>query len=69
MSIAPTLAVTLKDALRISGLSRSEMYRRLASGEIAARKLGRSTLIEMATLERFIAGLPRAEFHSAAAKV
>lgn len=44
------LAVRIPDAVRISGLSRSEIYRRIAAGDIRAIKSGRRTLIPMESL-------------------
>ena len=69
MSTSPTvanavlpLAVTIPDACRISGYSRSELYRRLGVGDLEAVKIGRSTRVLMASIERSLAGLPRAQF-------
>jgi hypothetical protein len=55
------LAVRLPDAVRISGLSRSELYRRAARGEIKFLKCGTSTLVDVSSLRAAVAGLPRAE--------
>lgn len=63
--VTDPLYVTILDAVRISGLSRSEIYRRLASGDIEAIKPGQPggrTLIVFATLKTHLAGLPRATF-------
>lgn len=59
---AEPIFINLKEATRLTGISRSELYRRLAKGEIEARKLGSSLLIDLASLRTFVAGLPRAEF-------
>ncbi len=59
------LLLSVRDAVRLSGLSRSEIYRRLGSNEIQARKLGRSTLIEAQGLRALVDSLPRATFRSA----
>ena len=50
-SIEP-LTTTIRGGVRISGLSRSEIYRCLANGRIQAVKSGRRTLI---AVERFAA--------------
>ena len=56
------LTVRVTEAIRISGISRSELYRRLAKGEIEAVKIGKSILINVASLRAFVANLPCAEF-------
>ena len=56
------LTVTIPDAVRISGLSRSEIYRRLGTGDIEGRKSGSRTLIVWASLKAYIDCLPAAEF-------
>jgi hypothetical protein len=58
------LTVTIPDAVRISGLSRSEIYRRLGTGNIEARKNGSRTLIVWASLKAYIDCLPPAEFRA-----
>jgi len=58
------LAVRLPEASRISGLSRSEIYRRAARGEIVLLKCGRSTLAEVASLRAAVASLPRAQIRA-----
>ena len=60
---APTpdpLAVRLPEAVRISGFSRSEIYRRAGRGEIVLLKCGKSTLVDMASLRAAVTSLPRA---------
>jgi excisionase family DNA binding protein len=56
------LTISIGDACRICGISRSELYRRLADGQIGAVKSGARTLIVMESLRRHIASLPRATF-------
>jgi hypothetical protein len=58
----PAILVPLHEASRISGYSRSEIYRRLASGDLEGVKIGRSLRITTASLCRSIAALPRAQF-------
>jgi len=58
------LTVTIPDAARLSGLSRSELYRRLGAGDIEARKSGSRTLIVWASLKTYIDKLPPAEFRA-----
>jgi hypothetical protein len=56
------LAVTILEAVRVSGLSRSEIYRRLSTGDIRAVKSGSRTLILMDSLLAHLASLPAATF-------
>jgi hypothetical protein len=58
------LAVSIAEATRISGISRSELYRRLATEQVAAVKSGKRTLILMDSLRRHLASLPPATFRS-----
>jgi len=53
----PPIALTIPDAVRLSGLSRSGMYEAMKQGLIA-RKSGRRTIILMADLEDYLASLP-----------
>ena len=62
-SIEPITA-PIPDASRVSGLSRSEIYRRLATGDIRAVKSGARTLIVMHSLRAYLAGLPTARFRA-----
>lgn len=64
------LSVTIIEAVRLSGLSRSEIYRLLARGDLEAIKPGRAagrTLIVFASLKAHLARLPRATFRKPAA--
>ena len=56
------LTVTIPEAIRLSGLSRSEIYRRLGAGDIEARKSGSRTLIMMDSLRAHLVSLPAATF-------
>ena len=56
------LTVTISEAIRLSGLSRSELYRQLSAGHIRARKSGSRTLIVWASLLAHVEALPPAEF-------
>jgi hypothetical protein len=53
-------AQRIAEASSISGLSRSGIYREAANGRIVLLKHGRTTLVDMASLRAFLAGLPRA---------
>lgn len=52
------IAVTIPDAVKVSGMSRTSIYEALKRGDITARKAGRRTLIPFADLEAYLAGLP-----------
>ena len=58
------LTVTILEAVRVSGLSRSELYRRLAEGKVRAVKSGARTLILMDSLRAYLASLPPATFRA-----
>jgi len=51
--------IRIPEALRITGLSRSELYR-AGRDKIVLLKCGKSTLVEFSSLERVVASLPRA---------
>ncbi|WP_033927063.1 helix-turn-helix domain-containing protein [Sphingomonas sp. 35-24ZXX] len=52
------LAVTLPDAVKLTGMSRSRLYELLQQNKIKAHKAGRRTLIPFAELEAYLASLP-----------
>ena len=52
------LAVTIAEAVKLSGMSRTAIYEALKRREITARKAGRRTLISFADLEAYLARLP-----------
>jgi hypothetical protein len=58
------LAAPIPLASQISGLSRSEIYRRLAAGDIRAVKSGSRTLVLMDSLRAHLASLPPATFRA-----
>ncbi len=58
------LTVTIPEAVRLSGLSRSELYRQMGAGHIRARKSGSRTLILWASLKAHVEALPEAEFRA-----
>jgi excisionase family DNA binding protein len=58
------LTVTISEAVRLSGLSRSELYRQLSAGRIRACKSGSRTLILWASLKAYVEALPEAEFRA-----
>jgi excisionase family DNA binding protein len=52
------IAVTIPDAVKASGMSRSSIYEALKRGDLSARKAGRRTLISFADLQTYLASLP-----------
>ena len=52
------LTVTIPDAVRATGISRSSLYEAMKRGDLTARKSGRRTLIPFADLEAYLASLP-----------
>ncbi|MDE2580921.1 MAG: hypothetical protein KGL52_04755 [Rhodospirillales bacterium] len=54
----PPALLRIPAAVRFSGISRSELYRLAGEDKLTMRKLGRSTLIDAASLQRVIDGLP-----------
>lgn len=52
------IAVTVPEAVKLSGLSRTAIYEALKRKDISARKSGRRTLIQFADLETYLASLP-----------
>jgi excisionase family DNA binding protein len=57
------LLVSIPEASRLCGLSRTSIYERLADGSILAVKAGRKTLITVESLRNFVASLPVATFN------
>lgn len=56
--MATPLAVTIPDAVKLSGMSRTAIYDALKRQDITARKAGRRTLISFADLQAYLASLP-----------
>ena len=51
------LAYTIKDAVKLTGMSRTRLYEELKSGRLTAKKAGRSTLIPHESLEAWLKNL------------
>ena len=54
------IAVTIPEAVRMSGMSRSAIYLRIREGVIDARKAGGRTLIMADSLVKYLKSLPQA---------
>lgn len=52
------IALSIPDAVRLSGLSRTSLYEALKRGDLTALKCGRRTLIPHTALAAYMAGLP-----------
>jgi excisionase family DNA binding protein len=52
------IAVTIPDAVKATGMSRTSIYEALKRGDLKARKAGRRTLISFADLQAYLAKLP-----------
>ncbi|HEV2123451.1 MAG TPA: helix-turn-helix domain-containing protein [Chloroflexota bacterium] len=52
------IAVTIPEAVKLSGMSRSSLYEALKRQDLSAKKAGRRTLISFADLQAYLASLP-----------
>lgn len=52
------IAVTIPEAVKATGMSRSALYEAMKRGDLTARKAGRRTLISFSDLEAYLASLP-----------
>ena len=59
------LLLPAREAFTALGVGRTKGFELIASGQLAARKLGAKTLVEAASLRRFAKSLPRAGGHKA----
>ena len=55
------LAVTIPDACGMIGLGRTKLYAEIAAGRLEARKVGKRTLIPVASLRSWLSSLPSVE--------
>jgi len=51
------LAYSVKDAVKITGMSRSRLYEELKAGNLVAKKIGRRTLIPHESIEAWLENL------------
>lgn len=54
------IAVTIPDAVAMTGISRSSIYKLFAEGKLSRRKNGKRSLILVEDLERVVKSLPEA---------
>jgi excisionase family DNA binding protein len=52
------IAVSISDAVQLSGIGRSSIYSAISRGELPTKKAGRRTLILMDELRRWLTSLP-----------
>ena len=52
------IAVTIPDAVKATGCSRTRIYDALKRGDLSAYKAGKRTLINYADLQAYLASLP-----------
>lgn len=55
------IALTIPDAVKAAGVSRTSLYEALRRGELSARKNGKRTLIEAEALKAWLAQMPAYE--------
>ena len=53
-----SLALSIEEVQKISGLGRTKVYQLINSGSLIARKSGKRTLILRSDLEAFLTNLP-----------
>ena len=58
------IAVTIPEAVRVSGIGRTSLYELFKSGDLTPRKNGRRTLILMSELRSYLENLPTSEHAS-----
>jgi excisionase family DNA binding protein len=51
-------ALTIVQAAKAAGISRSHLYQQLSSGRLAGKKIGKRTVIPMTALQEWMDGLP-----------
>jgi len=56
--MAELIAVAIEAVPALVGVSRTRIFEAIRNGELSARKAGRSTIIEIEELKRWIKSLP-----------
>jgi hypothetical protein len=57
-SVLLRLAVAIEDAPMVTGAKRARIFQAVRDGELTIRKAGRSSLVEIAELQRWLRSLP-----------
>lgn len=68
MLVPDKIAHSPTEAAKALGIGRSTLFALLAQGKLSASKLGTRTLITTEELHRYLASLPKAEFHAHASQ-
>jgi excisionase family DNA binding protein len=63
-SCAEPIAARIPEVSRLTGISRSEIYRLLADGKLKGKKSGRSTLVLMSSVAEYLDSLPPATYRA-----
>jgi excisionase family DNA binding protein len=58
MEKSEPLAVSIADAVRLSGVGRSSLYEAIRRGDLPIRKSGRRTLLMTEDIRRWLTSLP-----------
>ncbi len=61
------ITIPIAEAVTFSGMSRSAVYRELATGNLRAVKSGSRTLVLVESIRTYLANLPPATFRAAKA--
>jgi predicted DNA-binding transcriptional regulator AlpA len=56
-----TLSLNIRQAVEVSGLTRSHIYEAMKRGDLPARKAGRRTILMASDLRHYIENLPMAK--------
>jgi hypothetical protein len=48
----------IPDACRWSGCTRTRLYQLAGTGDVIFRKMGKATLVDVASLSKYLSGLP-----------
>jgi excisionase family DNA binding protein len=59
----PPLTVTVKEAARLSGLSRTTVWKHISSGLLRSTSVGRSRLVHFASLQALVLGREEVQPH------
>ncbi len=58
MESTSPLAVSIPDAVKMTGVGRSSLYAAIKTGALSVRKAGRRTVVPVDALKAWLAGLP-----------
>jgi excisionase family DNA binding protein len=58
MTTSEPLAVSVSEAVRLTGVGRSSLYEAIRRGDLPIRKAGKRTLVMMEDIRRWLSSLP-----------